>query len=64
MRTTDQKEKVIQSRSEKDLRSSSAKSFKAMVGDKRMSIIVMNGESKDEVEKKLVEKFAEKITML
>tara|TARA_R110002126_G_scaffold101189_14_gene233223 strand:- start:1787 stop:1981 length:195 start_codon:yes stop_codon:yes gene_type:complete len=64
MRTTDQKEKVIQLRSDKDLSSSSAKSFKAMVGNKRMSIIVMNGESKDEVEKKLIEKFAEDVVML
>jgi len=64
MRTTDQKEKVIQSRSDNELSSSSAKSLKAMVGEKRMSIIVMNGESAKEVEKKLNEKFAEIVVML
>jgi hypothetical protein len=64
MRTTNEKESVINSRNDKDLAEVGAKSFKAMVGDKRMSVIVMNGESQETVERKLVEKFAEKVTML
>tara|TARA_R110002020_G_scaffold304995_1_gene520815 strand:+ start:650 stop:844 length:195 start_codon:yes stop_codon:yes gene_type:complete len=64
MRTTNQKEQVIQSRTDNELSSESARSYKVKVGDKRMSVITMNGETKEQLKKKLFGKFAEPITML
>ena len=64
MRTTDQKEKVIQSRTDNNLSEESARSFKVQVGSKRMSVITMNGESKDDVYRSLKGKFSEEVTML
>tara|TARA_R100000541_G_scaffold30953_2_gene39874 strand:+ start:19186 stop:19380 length:195 start_codon:yes stop_codon:yes gene_type:complete len=64
MRTTSEKEQVINSRTENKLSEQSARSYKVLVGRKRMSVITMNGETKSEVENKLSGKFAECVTML
>lgn len=65
MRTTDQKEQIIQSRTENDIGSGiKVKSFKVQVGEKRMTVIATKNETKEEIEKMLIGKFAEKITML
>ena len=62
MRTTSEKEQVIQSRSDKDLSESSARCFKFKVGEKRMSVITSGQESGQEVLEKLKGKFAEEVT--
>ena len=39
-------------------------SFKVLVGEKRMTVIATKNETKNEIEKMLIGKFAEIITML